>query len=472
MNRVTRGTVVLAAALGAISCKGDPTSDLRNGIDHLEATPSAIFLKVDSTKSVIVQAVDEQGNALGAGFSVGATTGAITVDRDQTWNAVYDNKGNLVLPSNPTSARYIVNTTANASGASFTVSAGGKSIVIPVRIVPDSADNVALSATTPALGDTVVATASRNFKFTPASVVSIAGGAAATVGINADSSQIRFLPGPSATNAKVSVSNVVTSYSVALGTFTATSGTATITTPAVAPITPTISTTTPNINDLVTVTAPAGIKFLPTAKVFFANDQQAVTSVAADSNSLIFRAHQSGASGAVTIANAALSFLTSVPITVQTTVTFNTGATITSLTGTDAFATAPLVAIPDAGKTGGVVDAGPFAVGPAACSGVLGGPCRIYKFVLTGSRTFAVSTTWQGTTDLGLYFANSGGTLFLTAAFVGCDSKGAGAGGQPEACTITLGAGTYYMVYDSFAPFYAPPNNVDPTNFVIAITGQ
>ena len=44
MNRVTRGMVVLAAALATVSCSGDPTASLRNGIDHLIATPAAIFL--------------------------------------------------------------------------------------------------------------------------------------------------------------------------------------------------------------------------------------------------------------------------------------------------------------------------------------------------------------------------------------------------------------------------------------------
>jgi hypothetical protein len=242
----------------------------------------------------------------------------------------------------------------------------------------------------------------------------------------------------------------------------------------VPPITVGLSTTTPNINQLVTVTAPAGIKFLPNVKVFFGNDQQVVVSIAADSNSIVMRPHQSGASGTITIGNAALSFLTTVAFNVAATNAMTVGATITSLTGTDALATAPLIVIPDAGKTGGIIDAGPFATGPAACSATLGGPCRIYKYVLTAARSFSVSATWQGTTDVGVYFATSAGAVITSpAAFLGCDAKFEGPGGQPETCTITAqAAGTYYLIVDSFAPFYPAPNNVDPTNLNVAITGQ
>jgi hypothetical protein len=315
----------------------------------------------------------------------------------------------------------------------------------------------------------VTATVATGFVFTSASVVSITGAGVATVGINADSTQIRFLPGPSANN-PVTVSNVRVSYAPTLGAYTASSGATNLVTSAVAPQNVTLSTAAPNVNQNVTMTAPAGFKFLPTAKVFFGNAQQHVVSFGADSSSLVFRASATGASGAITVANSVLSFLRSVPFTMPVTNTVNTGATITSLAGTDALATAPTITIPDAGKTFTLRDAGAFAVGPAACSATLGGPCRIYKFTLTAARTYGVSSTWQGTTDLGIYWANStGAVLNLTA----CDAKGAGAGGQPETCTITAqAAGTYYLIVDSFAPFYSAPNNVDPTDFTVTLTGQ
>lgn len=560
MNRVTRGTVVLAAAVAMVSCKGDPTGDLRNGIDHLIAKPGAMFIHPDSSKNVLVEAVDKQGNRLAATFTLGNVGAGITVVPDDSFNLVYDTKGNLVPPKNWTRVQYIVTGVTNSSSSSFVVTAGGKTITIPVRVVPDSAPGTATSSSTPNVGDTVSLTAPANFlftpasvvsndsaviatvgisadsttiqfipgpgafgpvtvsglvvqyatsisgytmtssnsittsaapnvtlntanaaagdtitvtapapyKFTPASVPSVPGAGLASLGISADSSQIRFLIGPSAA-AAVSVNNVIVNGASALGTFTLTSGAVALNTPAVSNLAASFNTNAPNINGNVTVTAPAGIKFLPTAKIFFGTDQQTVTSVAADSGSLVFRAHKAGASGTVSMSNIALSFLTSVPITSTITATATVGATITSLAGTDAFATAPTVVIPDAGKTGGIIDAGAFAVGPSVCSNTLGGPCRIYTFTISTSRTFAVSASWQGTTDVGVYFTNAAGGITGTT---GCDAKGAGAGGQPETCTATLAAGTYFLVVDSFAPFYNPPNDVDPTDFNVSMTGQ
>ncbi|MEO8139364.1 MAG: hypothetical protein ABI742_06950, partial [Gemmatimonadota bacterium] len=232
MNRVTRGTVVLAAAIAILSCKGDPTGDLRNGIDHLIATPGAIFLGVDSTKSVLVEAVDEQGNRLGTSFTLGSVGAGITVVADDSFNLVYNTKGQLVPPSNWTHIQYLVTGVANTSNSSFVVTAGGKSLTIPVRLVPDTTSTLTLSATAPALGDTVTATAGLNFKFTPTSIVSLPGATVVTLGISADSTQIFFLPGPSGTG-PISVSNMVVAYAPALAGFTGNSGAAILSTPAV-----------------------------------------------------------------------------------------------------------------------------------------------------------------------------------------------------------------------------------------------
>lgn len=468
MNRVTRGTVVLATAIAMLSCKGDPTGDLRDGIDHLIATPGAIFIGVDSTKSVLVEAVDKQGNRLGTTFTLGNVGAGITVVSDDSFNLVYNTKGQLVPPSNWTRVQYLVTGVAGSGNSSFVVTAGGKSLTIPVRIVPDSG-SFTISSATPTLGDTVTATAGPNFRFTPASVVSVAGASVVTIGISADSTQITFIPGPGASG-PVHVSGMIVTYTPALGGLIGTSGAVSLTTPPVSNIAAVLSTTTPNVNDNVTVTAPAGIKFLPNAQVLFGGtDQQAVLSVAADSGSLVFRAHKAGASGTITLNNIVLSFLTSVPIASSISSTVTVAAAITSLPGTDAFATAPVITIPAAGNTGGIVDAGAFAVGPAVCNASLGGPCRIYTFTISTSRTFAVSASWQGTTDIGVYFTTAAGAITGTT---GCDAKGAGAGGQPETCTATLAAGTYFLVVDSFAPFYGPPNDVDPTDFNVTLTGQ
>jgi hypothetical protein len=91
----------------------------------------------------------------------------------------------------------------------------------------------------------------------------------------------------------------------------------------------------------------------------------------------------------------------------------------------------------------------------------------IYQFTLPAPRTLTFTVTWSNTTDLGLYFSTDGSNVVVTT---GCDSKGATATGQPETCTGNFPAGTFYMVNDSFHPFYAAPNNVPPTFEKIVVT--
>ena len=164
------------------------------------------------------------------------------------------------------------------------------------------------------------------------------------IGINADSTQIRFLPGPSSNNL-VLISNTIVAYAPAIPAYTAKSDVPLVTS-AVPPITPLISNAAPNVNGLVTLTAPAGIKFLPSVKVIFGTDQQAVTSVGADSSTGRSEPHKAGASGTITIGNAALDFLTSVPLPRGHYQHGHCRGTVISLTGTDALATAPLIVIP------------------------------------------------------------------------------------------------------------------------------
>jgi hypothetical protein len=366
MNRVTRGTVVLAAALAAMSCKGDPTSDLRNGADHLLATPSAIFLPVDSTASVVVEVVDAQGNALASTFSA-TVTGAITADRDLTWNAVYDNNGNLVLPSQVTTARFNITPLGSASNASVRVTASGKNIDIPVRVLPTSIPAVYSSAT-PNPGDTVTITVGAPFKVLPSVIVTTGSDTATIVSVAADSSAVSFVPVPRAGAADVGMSNVI-------------------------------------------------LDFLPSAKLTLPADP---------------------------------------------------GMTLTAYAGTDAHATAPTIAIPAAGASSYILDVGDFA-GSADCTGFEGVPCRYYKFTLAAATTFHVSLSWNNTTDLGVYFEDAAGGGVGTGA---CDAHGNGATGQPEACDQTLPAGDYFLSVVTFSPFYASPDDVDPTKIEMTITGQ
>ncbi len=558
MNRVTRGTVVLAVALAALSCKGDPTDSLRNGVDHLVATPSAVFLVPGETFSIQVEAVDEQGNRQGTTFNLGTVGAGITVVEDDSFNLVFDKNGNQVKPKNWPRVQYKVTATDNTANSSFTVSAGGKSLTIPVRAVPDSATSLTLSTAVAAVGDTVTATAPANFKFTPASVVTISGVQVATLGISADSNQITFVPGPGADSAVV-VSNLVVSYATSLGgysansgavalttpgiaslginltnavagdaiiitapapykftptstvtvgtaglavtaraadsssitfligpsanaavsvdnmminntpgtgTFTLTTGPAVLTTPAIPNFANTFSTTSPAINDTVTMTVAAGFRLLPTATVTIGGRPATIISMAPDSLSLTLVPVPGTAASVPTVDGIVLSFLTSVSLSLPGTVSLTSPA---GLAGTGAFATAPTIPVPAAGQSVTFLDAGGYS-GVAECTGDLGGPCRVYQIVVPTARTLALTLTWEGTTDLGIYTYDAGQSI--QPSLLLCDAAGAGATGQPETCSAAMPAGTYYLIVDSFAPFYSAPNNVDPTDIKIVLVGS
>lgn len=468
MNRVTRGTVVLAAALVVMSCTGDPMSDLQNGADHLVATPSAIYLTSGSQDAVVVEVVDKQGNRLESAFSIDFADPGLTVVGDTAYNNVYNNKGVLVQPSKWTRARFLVTATANTGSLAFTIRAGGKSLDIPVRVVPTNLALATLNNATPALGDTVIVTAPPPFKFTPASVVTAGSAAIVPLAMSADSSSISFLPGPSADD-PVNVDHTVLSYASDTLFFDLNTA-VNLVTPAVTSFTATLSNAAPANSQAVTITLGANFKFLPNASLTHVSGTGvpvAVISRAADSSAITFIPAPGQAASALYADNIVLSFLTAVAISdLPSNVTITPPA---PYAGTDAFATAPTVTMPTVGNTANFVDVGAFN-SSTDCDNQDGGfDCRIYKFTLPANVTLTFNNTWNNTTDLGLYFSDNTGTGL---GFGACDAKGAGAAGQPETCTRAFTAGTYYMQMTTYHPFYAAPNNVPPDWFRIQVTGS
>jgi hypothetical protein len=349
---------------GLAACKGDPTGDLRNGVDHLLATPSAIFLTRGAVTNVTVEAVDEQGNRQGTRFTLDAVSPSIRVVEDSNFNLVYDAHGNLVFPDKPTRLRYAVSPLAPSGDASFVVRASGKEITIPVRLVPDSVA-ATYSTAAPVPGDTVTLTTAAPFQFRPNATVD-AGGTRAIL-VSQSATAISFVPLPGGTAGPVTVNGVALDYAT------------------------TLSLSLPTTS---TLTVPAG------------------------------------------------------------------------LTGVDALATAPAITLPAAGATTMFVDAG--AMQPVSeCDADNGSPCRAYRLNLATARTFKVDATWQGTTDIGLYFYNAAGTRLSGA----CDGKGNGAAGQPESCTKTLGPGTFYVTVVDFGLFYDPVE-AQPAWIRLDLTGQ
>ena len=254
MKRLLRSSVVLAIAVGFLSCSGDPTDSFREPSGIL-ATPTTLFIDIGETKPVILALQDQQGNQIAADYEITDIGPGIAVVQDTTFQ--HTNVPGLAIDNQ---VRFQVTASAIAN-SSFTVNAGGQSLVVPVRVTPATVDLV-ISNPTPLLGDTITLTAPAGVLFTDTSEVTFAGGAPGDiVSLSPDRTVLTVVPGPNTTGA-VSVSHTTVSYDETLD-FTITSN-GTVTSPTLTDLTgATLSNLTPVLGEVVTLTLPAGVKVRP-----------------------------------------------------------------------------------------------------------------------------------------------------------------------------------------------------------------
>jgi hypothetical protein len=223
----------------------------------------------------------------------------------------------------------------------------------------------------------------------------------------------------------------------------------------------TYSNATPAVGDTVTLTTAAPFQFRANATVDAGGSRAILIDHTA--TTLRFVPLPGGAAGPATVNGVALDYATTLALSLPTTGQLTVPA---GLAGVGALATAPPITIPAAGATTMFVDAG--AMQPVSqCDADNGSPCRAYRLNLATARTFKIDASWQGTSDLGLYFYSAAGTRLSGA----CDGKGNGAAGQPESCTKTLGPGTFYVTVVDFGLFYEPAE-VQPRWIRLDIAGQ
>jgi hypothetical protein len=295
MNRFTLGLVVPVTLLLAVGCNGDPTSDLRNGLDHIEAAPTQLFLQPGGSKTVEVSGVDEQGNQLDLAFETTNGSG-ITVKRDSTFHPIYVNDSVLTVPPTSTRWRFIV-TGLSYAQTSFTVTSGGKNLVVPVQVVPLSQIQATFDKLTPALGDTVTLTAAPGTVFADTAALLIGGDATRPLTITsraADGSSISFVPPPNVAS-PITITSVSSVGAPAL-TFSPSTDSI-LTTPVFDTMDVTLSTPTPTIAQTVTMSIPNPlITFDSVTTLAFEGEfpgpaaGPAAITVAADSSSLTFQA--------------------------------------------------------------------------------------------------------------------------------------------------------------------------------------
>jgi hypothetical protein len=334
--------------------------------------------------------------------------------------------------------------------------------VIPVQIVPQATIPVTFSNATPAFGEAVVITAPPGTRFTAESEVTLPGAPVQplTVEVAADGSTITAIFPPNVTG-PVTLTNV-TSDGAPTEVFNPTS-TESITSPVVDSLPATFSSVTPDAGTEVTVTSSDPNFTFGEGSVVSLSGVDALTTTAAPDGSSLNFVLTPGATGTATISNVTVGgFALTLPVLGGTTVT--AGPTATPLAGTGDPATAPTIPTPAAGTTRGIVD-NPSTPGFADCGA--GVPCAVYKFDVPADGSYDFEATWEGTSDVGIYFFEADGQTQVGNA--DCDSHGNGADAQPEVCTEELTAGNYIVAVAPFGPFYDPPE-ANPAWIKVAVT--
>jgi hypothetical protein len=360
--------VMLTAAFGFLACHGDPTDSLRNGVDHLTASPTDITINNGDSVAVTVQAVDEQGNVIESDFTGSSADPLIDFKRDDGFLPVYNDQNQLVPPTSPSRARFFVKA-LGVVASTVTVSAGGVSRDLRVVTLPTVFGGVyATAPSNVGLLDTVTVTPPAGLSFDVSVTPTITGAPADPLVLDFTASSLSFVPA-GGTNGPLTV-GVLLDYAG----------------PGVAA----------TLTDTTVINKPS------------------------------------------------------------------TGA------AAGAFATAPPITLPASGSSYVVYDDTPFNSTPD-CLNSEGVACKLYRLDLAAPATFDLNATWFNgavgqTTDLGVYWVDAGGN---DVGSFGCDSHGND--GAPETCTVSLPAGTFYMAMVTFAPFYDPPDDVDPPAFQIQV---
>jgi hypothetical protein len=190
MNRLVRGLITVVAAGAGWACGTDLGKDADKTVS-LSATPSVVFVANTDSQTVDIEALNADGQQLAADFQLTNVGAGITVRLDSTFQPIPGG-------TNPTRARYIVRaaTPATFASASFTVSANGQSVTVPVSITPANLP-ATFSNVAPNPNDTITITAPAPLTFASGTTITFGTLPAQIVSISADSSSITFVPVPS-----------------------------------------------------------------------------------------------------------------------------------------------------------------------------------------------------------------------------------------------------------------------------------
>lgn len=155
MKRLDLRSVVVVILAAAAGCKGDPTADLRTGVNSLALNPDLMYIDQGTTKGFEVVARDQQLNPVAASVTVtSADQAVVTVAPDNS------------VPSADGAHFDFVVTAVGAGQTKLVASASGVSDTATVTVLPATLA-ITGSSTTPAVGQSFSLYANALFGFDP-----------------------------------------------------------------------------------------------------------------------------------------------------------------------------------------------------------------------------------------------------------------------------------------------------------------
>jgi hypothetical protein len=237
---------------------------------------------------------------------------------------------------------------------------------------------------------------------------------------------------------------VVTGLTPAVSSFVVSAGDTSLTIPVrVLPtiFSPTFSSVAPAVNEAVTITAPAGFTFGAGSSVVIGADTAVVTSAAADGTTLTFVPKPGldtiPATGEVTVVGARSNLVPTVPLSIPAVVPVTVPLGVT-IAGSEDPNTGPVIAAPGVGQTAVLFDRPDF-VGPDSLNPTID---HFYRIQVAEAGDYTISVDWNIGSDIdlaicGLADCSDANFFAATAA-------------HPESGTLTLAAGTHYLLVEDF----------------------
>jgi len=160
------GVVLLAAAVG---CKGDPTANLRTGVNSISLVPDLMFIDEGTTKAFEVTIRDQQLNPVAAPIEVTSVDPAVvTVEPDES------------VPSADNANYSFIVTAVGAGQTKLVATSGGVSDTATVTVLPTSFSGT-ITPAAPKAGDTVRIASTALLKFTAGATVQGPAGTTVTI---------------------------------------------------------------------------------------------------------------------------------------------------------------------------------------------------------------------------------------------------------------------------------------------------